>query len=67
MNRQPDGWDELKAEPWSLHRKGDQLVVVGMPDHGADESDHNCDEMGCGSAAGHVLMRATITSPRDGQ
>lgn len=53
-----------KIDAWT---NGCQIVIWGIPpdsdDLGISEDgplNHNCDEMGCGSVGGHILLRIPV-------
>lgn len=60
----PDGWRPIEG-----YMNNKYVIIVGTPENEPDEwvdddpRRHNCDEMGCGSAGPHILMRLIIPIP----
>jgi hypothetical protein len=60
--------EQLPPKAWRRLTEGDlwtdddgHYLVTGYP--AQEDEDHHCDEMGCGSAGPHILMRLRRVSP----
>ncbi len=54
---EPDGY-RLIGHP-NIYSNGHEVIILGMP---AEDSDHNCDVMGC-SSVDHVIYRGPLKEP----